>query len=73
MRTLVVAVVLACTGCTVLMPAAFCGGTAIHNGIADDENHWNYTKPILIGAALGLVIDYFLGKEAARMWSKPMT
>ncbi|CAN5746628.1 hypothetical protein BH11MYX3_BH11MYX3_48120 [soil metagenome] len=73
MRTLVVTVVLACTGCTLLMPAALSGATAIHNGIAADENHWNYTKPILIGAALGLVIDFLLGKEFVKSWAKPMT
>ncbi len=61
------AIALACTApaCTLGLPLVFSGGTAIHNGIANDENHWNYTKPILIGAALGFVVDIYLLVEAA--------
>ncbi len=75
MNRLVVAVVLACgvPGCTLVSMGVSASVIGIHNGIADDENHWNYGTPLLVSALLGLVIDFLLLKEGASMWSKPMT
>ena len=61
------------TSCTVLAPMATASTIATHNAIADDQNAWHYTTPVLVSAGVGLVFDLLLFYYGANMWSKPMT
>lgn len=59
--------------CTVLAPIATGTTIATHNAIADDQNAWHYTTPLLVSAGVGLVADILLFYALARAWSHPMT
>ncbi len=66
---------LACT-----TPACTLGGigvasttVAVHNAIADSSDRWNYTTPLLVGAALGFAVDIWFLWYMSKQWGKPMT
>jgi len=71
------AVALAATlasGCTIGFALTGAGVTGVHNTVVDHSaDKWSYTAPVLIGAAIGLVVDILIMKELSSMWSKPMT
>lgn len=67
------AVIATMPACTVLAMGAGAGVTGIHNAAVDEPDEWDYTVPMITGAAIGLVVDIILFYELKRAWSKPMT
>jgi len=48
-------------------------GVAAHNNSADDKDQWGYAAPVLLAAAFGFVIDYYLWDLLKEQWAKPMS
>ena len=70
---LAIAATIATPGCTLVGIGVASGTTGIHNAAVDRSDRWGYTTPILIGAAVGLIVDIVVLKAFLRQWAKPMT
>jgi hypothetical protein len=57
--------------CTLISVGLTASTIGTHNEISD--SHWSYTTPLLISAAIGLVVDIAVFLKASDMWSQPMT
>jgi|GEM_PF-3242734 len=69
----VTAIAIATSACTLVGIGVASGTTAIHNTAADQTDQWGYTTPMLIGAAVGLVVDIVVLNFLQHQWAKPMT
>jgi hypothetical protein len=59
--------------CTMIAMGAGAGVTGIHNAAVDEPDDWDYTAPMIAGAAIGFAVDVALFVFLKRQWSKPMT
>ena len=65
-QTLIAFALLTSFGCTAVGASAGAGLVQWHNIVADDEDDWNYLTPVLVGMAVGVVIDLLMVRAAGK-------
>ncbi len=67
------AMIAATPACTLVAIGTVGSTIATHNAIADSSSQWGYETPLIIGAAVGLVVDIFLVIYIGGEWGQPLT
>jgi hypothetical protein len=70
----VLAVVMAATpGCTLASMGLVGSTIGVHNELASSRDQWSYETPVLIGAAVGFIVDIACLVLLGHEWNKPTT
>lgn len=56
-RLVFCAVLVGSSGCTLLGAGSAASAVAAHDAAVSDEDDWGYVAPVLVGAAIGLIVD----------------